>query len=300
MFTQSLIQAAILVYFSVPFGQSIHFDLHVGKKAVATTEEKTALIDQNFGEKCRVRSDVPAYYRKNRFCPGGGSTSSFPISTLHTKLRRSTVAVIVFRLTWRLPKRFDALLLKATPNTVTETSRVGEVIATKLNLDSQPALPQTDTKETAQLRLKIHDIGVDRGLNNRIANLTRGWLRTFQLPFAWDTGDFRITHRNESRPPIEETISFPDMPFWLTPSADDADAPSSDFQLFCWFQPLKSRISNPQSLIPHPSTTPLPWNSKPTEPRRCTKPWPWSATTWALTRPCCIPAKSSPAGSSAW
>lgn len=212
MLTQALIHVGILAYFLIPSGYGSKLDLHAGQKVVAKSESKTALVQQTFCEKCVVHSDVPSPLPKN------SATSRLNLDRPIAKLDAAYEAMAQCR-AWpsheALPKRFDTLLSKVGPVVVNEKSRVGEVIAGKLNLYPDSASPEADIKETVQLRLSIRNIGADHSLNHRIAELTRGWLNTFQLPFAWDNGDLQSTNRNESSPPMKETISYPDIPLWL-------------------------------------------------------------------------------------
>lgn len=230
MFTQSLIHIAILVYFSLSSAHGINFDCHAGTKAAAKTEEKVVLLDRAFCEKCVVASDVLTPLPK---------VSILSRSNFDQFISDFDVAYEVAAKYGRgdyipaheaLPKRFDTLLSKVTPNAVNEKGGVGEIIATKLDLYPEPKLPQAEFGRTTELQLRIRDIGADNGLHHRIAKLTRGWQSTFQLPFMWDKGDSQVMHRNEFSPPIEETISYPDMPLWLSPSGDDVPP-----QLFSFF-----------------------------------------------------------------
>lgn len=52
MLTQTLINVAILVYFSVSSGHGINFDFHAGKKAAAKVEETVVLRENSLSEKC--------------------------------------------------------------------------------------------------------------------------------------------------------------------------------------------------------------------------------------------------------
>ncbi len=52
MLTQTLINVAVLVYFSVSSGHGINFDFHAGKKAAAKAEEKVVLRESTLSEKC--------------------------------------------------------------------------------------------------------------------------------------------------------------------------------------------------------------------------------------------------------
>ena len=51
MLTQSLINAAILVYLSVSSGHGINFDFYAGKKAVGKVDEKVVLRENSLSEK---------------------------------------------------------------------------------------------------------------------------------------------------------------------------------------------------------------------------------------------------------
>ena len=64
MLTQTLIDVAILVYFSVSSGHGIDFDLHAGTKATAKVEEKVVLRETTMSEKCEL--DVESIVRPDK------------------------------------------------------------------------------------------------------------------------------------------------------------------------------------------------------------------------------------------
>ena len=101
MLTQSLINVAILVYFSVSSGHGIDLDYHARKKAEMKVEEMVVLVERPLFEKCVARSDVPALLPKTLILCRWNLDQSFPILMLHTKLLLSTVVAIIFRLTRR-------------------------------------------------------------------------------------------------------------------------------------------------------------------------------------------------------